>query len=221
MLSNYYLYSGISFESSASEGAILAMPHGLQAQDLANLSIFRRYLSTNMENWYRYVNNVRGREARNGDVRLVIGCDKTSSWGVATFANSSNREISFRFRPNGETQNYIWDCPGIVEARVGPDRQETEILTAHEGQPRILMNQCLFVRTLNATLCDDAWRRLGFDFETVTNVQYDTYPNRYIPTSPPPPATSNLGCSSCITTPLMGPEKFTRHFRPIVSRNFQ
>jgi len=151
MPSNHHLYSGISFESSALEGAILAMPQGVQAQDLANVSVFRRYLSGNAENWYRYVNNVRGREARNGDVRLVIGCDKTSSWGMATFANSSNRNISFNFKPNGETQNHIWDCSGIVEARAGPDRQETEMLTLQDGKSGILMNQCLFVRTLNAT----------------------------------------------------------------------
>ena len=75
----------MAFKSSASEGAVLAMPKGAQAQDLANISIFRRYLSLNEENWYRYVNGVRGREAKNGDVRLVIGCDKASSWGVATF----------------------------------------------------------------------------------------------------------------------------------------
>jgi len=151
----------MAFESSASEGAVLAMPKGAQAQDLANVSIFRRYLSLNKENWYRYVNVVRGREARNGDVRLVIGCDKASSWGVATFSNLTTRTCSLKFRTSGETtlgQNYVWDCSGMVEARVGPDPQEMEMLTVQSGA---LMNQCLFIRTLDATLRDDTWHNLG------------------------------------------------------------
>ena len=153
------------FESSASDGAVLAMPQGAQAQDLANVSIFRRYLSLNAENWYRYINNVRGREARNGDVRLVIGCDKASSWGVATFSNLTKRKCSLKFRTSSETelgQKYVWDCSGMVEARAGPDPQEMELLTVQSGP---LLNQCLFVRTLDATLRDDTWYKLGFDFE--------------------------------------------------------
>lgn len=155
----------MAFESSASEGAVLAMPQGAQAQDLANVSIFRRYLSLNAENWYKYVNNIRGREARNGDVRLVIGCDKASSWGVATFSNLTKRNCSLKFRTSSETefgQKYVWDCSGTVEARVGPDPQEMEMLTVQSGA---LLNQCLFVRTLDATLRHDTWDNLGFDVE--------------------------------------------------------
>lgn len=153
------------FESSASEGAVLAMPQGAQAQDVANVSIFRQYLSRNAENWYRYVNNVRGREASNGAVRLVIGCDKASSWGVATFSNLTKRNCSLKFRTSSETElghKYVWDCSGMVEARAGPDPQEMEMLTVQSGAP---LNQCLFVRTLDATLHDDTWHKLGFDLE--------------------------------------------------------
>ena len=153
------------FQSSASEGAVLAMPQGAQAQDLANVSTFRRYLSLNAEDWYRCVNNVRGREARNGDVRLVIGCDKASSWGVAAFSNLTKRNCSLKFRTSSETelgQNFVWDCFGMVEARAGPDPQEMEMLTVQSGA---LLNQCLFVRTLDATLGDDTWHKLGFDSE--------------------------------------------------------
>ena len=72
----HYECRGIKFESSASEGAILTMPQGAHAEDLVNISRFRQYISANAESWYKFVNNIRGREARNGDVRLVIGCDK-------------------------------------------------------------------------------------------------------------------------------------------------
>jgi len=62
------------------------MPQGAHAEDLANVSQFRQYFS-NAESWYRYINNIRGRDAKNDDMRLVIGCDKTSSWGMATLSN--------------------------------------------------------------------------------------------------------------------------------------
>ena len=67
------LYSNIVFESSASEGAILTMPRGARSEDLGNKATFREYAAANVANWYRYVNGPRGREAKNGEVRLVVG----------------------------------------------------------------------------------------------------------------------------------------------------
>jgi hypothetical protein len=170
------------------------MPQGADAEDLANISRFRRYLSANAESWYKYVNDVRGREARNGDVRLVIGCDKASSWGMATFANSTAQDFHLKFKPTGESgprPTYGWEYSGMVEARAGPMPEETEALRSSDdsGYSGVYKNQCLFVRTLNATLRDDVWQGLGFDFETAMDVQYDTYPNPYIPPSGSGPST--------------------------------
>ena len=166
----------ITFESSASEGAILVMPQGAYAEDLANVSRFRQYLSANAESWYRYVNGVRGREARNGDVRLVVGCDKTSSWGMATFKDSTARDFHLKFKPtaeDGSTRTHGWEYSGMIEARVGPNPEYTEELTK---------NLCLFARTLNATLRDDIWQGLGFDFETVmSSPSKSLSPPVYIP----------------------------------------
>ena len=164
------------------------MPQGAHAEDLANVSRFRQYVSDNAESWYRYVNNVCGREARNGDVRLVIGCDKASAWGMATFANSTTQDFHLKFKQTGESgsrQTYGWEYSGMVEARAGPNPEEMEELrsnddSGHSGEYR---NQCLFLRTLNATLRDDVWQGLGFDFETAVGIQCDSYPNSYIPSS--------------------------------------
>jgi hypothetical protein len=73
-----------TFQASASEGAILTMPDGAISQDLENLPRFREYVAANVERWYRYIHGPRGREAKNGDVRLVVGCDKATSLGIAT-----------------------------------------------------------------------------------------------------------------------------------------
>jgi len=148
------------------------MPQGAYAEDLVNVSRFRQYLSANAESWYRYVNGVRGREARNGDVRLVVGCDKTSSWGMATFKDSTARDFHLKFKPtaeSGSTQTYGWEYSGMIEARVGPGPEYTEELrtTDDSGHLGVRRNLCLFARTLNATLRDDVWQDLGFDFETV------------------------------------------------------
>jgi len=157
--------SEITFESSAFEGAILALPHGADAEDLRNVARFRRYLSSNKVNWYRYVNDIRGREAKNGELQLVVGCDKASSWGMATFANSTAQISHLNFKLTSEG-GYAWEYSGMVEASAGPDPEETEQLRATDrsGHSEVYKNQTLFVRTLDATLSDEVWQGLGFDF---------------------------------------------------------
>ena len=59
------------------------MPQGAYSEKLGNVTTFKKYLSVHAESWYKYVNGVHGREAKNGDVRLVIGCDKSATWGMA------------------------------------------------------------------------------------------------------------------------------------------
>jgi hypothetical protein len=149
------------FESSASEGAILVLPQGAYAEDLANVSRFRQYLSANAESWYRYI-NTRGRRARNGDVVLVIGCDKASSWGIATFTKSMAQNVHMSFKLAGErpTSTRGWDYSGIVEAKAGPDPEETEELMSSDGHSGVYMNQCLFVRAVPVKLQEDIWQSM-------------------------------------------------------------
>ena len=200
----------IEFESSASEGAILTMPQGAHAEDLVNISQFRQYFSANVESWYKYVNNIRGREAKNGDVRLVVGCDKTSSWGMATFSNSTAQDFRLKFKPTSESgsrRTYEWEYSAMVDARVGPDPEEMEELTSTDdsGNSSVFKNQCLFVRTLNATLRDDIWKGLGLGYETAMDIQVDSYANSYGPgpssrTNPSARSPNSAGASSYNST---------------------
>ncbi|CAA7268306.1 unnamed protein product [Cyclocybe aegerita] len=156
---------GLTFESSASEGAILTMPHGAQSENLGNVSRFRKYMADNQESWYEHVNGELGREAQNGDIRLVIGCDKSVSWGMAIFANVRQQNgFRLNFRPVGETivgRTYGWEYTGMAQVKAGPDLQDIRELNDDEsGEITIYRNQCLFVRTLNATLHEEAWERL-------------------------------------------------------------
>ena len=156
------LFSDIVFESSDSEGAILTMPRGARSQDLGNLARFREYVATNVTNWYRFVNGPRGREAKNGDVRLVVGFDKTTSWGIATFANQTQQNSCLlKFGPleRNSSRTYTWsEYSGVADVRAGPDSDEINELRIDSDPPDAeFENQCLFVRTLNATLADDVW----------------------------------------------------------------
>ena len=160
--------SGLIFESSASEGAILTMPEGAYSEDLSNFSRLRQYIATHAEDWSKFVNGPRGCEAQNGDLHVVVGCDKTTSWGMATFADSSlSQETNFRlkFSALGEQQSqhnagnkYMWEHSGVAEVRVGPGRGENEELG--ETDSNRLRNQSLFLRTLNVTLSEKVWEEI-------------------------------------------------------------
>ena len=151
----------IVFVSSASEGAILIMPRGARSEDLRNLALFREYVAANVASWYRYVNGPRGREAKNGDVRLVVGFHKTTSWGIATFANQTQQSsCRLRFGPSegNSASSYTWFYSGSSDVKAGPDSDEIDELEIDSDPPDVRFeNQCLFVRTLNATLSEDAW----------------------------------------------------------------
>ena len=144
------------------------MPEGAYSEDLSNFSRVRQYIVSHAEDWYKFVNGPRGREAQNGDLHVVVGCDKTTSWGMATFADSSlSQETSFRlkFSALGEQQSqrnagnkYMWEHSGVAEVRVGPGRGENEELG--ETDSNRLRNQCLFLRTLNVTLSEKVWEEI-------------------------------------------------------------
>jgi hypothetical protein len=156
------LCSDIVFESSASDGAILTMPRGARSEDLENYSAFREYAAANVANWYRYVNGPRGREAKNGDIRLVVGFDKTASWGIATFANQTqqnNCRLKFGPSEGDSARTYAWsEYSGLADVKAGPDSDKIDELKIDGDPPDVQFeNQCLFVRTLNPTLADNIW----------------------------------------------------------------
>jgi len=146
------------------------MPDGAVSQDLENLPRFREYVAANVERWYKYINGPRGREAKNGDVRLVVGCDKATSWGIATLTGMTQHS-QLKFKPldpqssSSRSCGYTWEYSGTAEARAGPDQEEIDELRredADDTQNKYL-NQCLFVRTLNATLDDGDWESLNHE----------------------------------------------------------
>ena len=154
------------------------MPRGARSEDLGNLARFREYAAANVAHWYRYVNGPRGREAKNGDVRLVVGFVKTTSWGIATFPNQTQQNSCIlKFSPSeGDSAGtYRWsEHSGVAEVKAGPGSDEIDELRIDRDPPDVKFeNQCLFVRTLNVTLSEDAWA----DMHSSSGPQYPRVKN--------------------------------------------
>lgn len=162
------------------------MPVGAVSHDLENVLAFSDYIAANAHKWYKFALAVRGRKVKNGQIRLVTGCDKTMSWGMAVLSNvTQQRKSQLKFKAMQDTKGapsttaYTWEYSGMAEVRAGPDINEVIWLRDNEGgsvdvsqlTDREFSNQCLFVRTLNATLHDDVWGELNenLGLETVLN----------------------------------------------------
>ncbi|EAU85661.2 hypothetical protein CC1G_10933 [Coprinopsis cinerea okayama7 len=146
-------YSGLTFTSMGSEGAILTLPDGAHHQDIHNLKRFRDYAAAHVVSWYKFVNGTCGREIENGRLHLVTGCDKTSSWGMAAFLGSqvSSEPLSLTFTTQvGATgPTYGWEHTGHAEVKACP-------AVSTPGQ-NTLRNQCTFIRSITLSLSDDEW----------------------------------------------------------------
>jgi len=149
------------------------MPEGAISLDTEKDLAFIDYLEANMRKWYEFVYRIRRRRVPNGQIRLVIGCDKTTAWGIATVSGMSQQttsKLKFKTLDNASssTTTYTWECSGMAVVRVGPDRHEIEALrdrdNGHCPLDMKFYNQCLFVRTMNATLSDKEWAKLERNF---------------------------------------------------------
>ncbi|KAF9479234.1 hypothetical protein BDN70DRAFT_993606 [Pholiota conissans] len=187
----------LSFEASTPEGVILALPEGAIALDFQNISRFRTYAGKNVENWYRYANGTLGLGIRNGDIRLVTGCDRTTSWGIAILANPTQHKEKYSLKclptdstsdgevmssPSDSSPRYMWEYSGLgmTSLRVGPQLREIEELEQNHDDSTVLRdgrhsNQCLFLRTLNIMLSDKAFSEITDELaqQMVIDAEYD------------------------------------------------
>jgi hypothetical protein len=147
------------------------MPDGAISEDLEDLRGFREYAAANVRMWYKYIIGTRGREVNNGDVRLVVGCDKATSWGVAALPNTSQHS-KLKFKPpdsqvsGSRSCGYTWEHSGTADVRDGPDQEEIDELREDPEDSEVqdkYLNQCLFVRTLNLNLSADDWEKFNHE----------------------------------------------------------
>jgi len=184
------------------------MPERATSIDLQNDRAFSRYLEVNVQKWYEFVYNVRGKSIPNGEIRLVIGCDKTTAWGIAIVSGMSQQTTNkLKFKAldaaSSSTTTYTWECSGMAEVRVGPDKDDIEALrnddidTGHPTIDTTLGNQCLFVRTMNAKLNEDGWDKLQRNLgKTSVKDSSDTASRTLDPSLGSRPSVSNNTSSS-------------------------
>lgn len=140
----------MAFESAtASESATLKLPEGAFMQELTNLSSLRDYVSVHAENWYKFVNDTCCYEANNGDVRLIVGFDKATSWEMI-MRSTVSRPIA-RLESNGEHPQPPKNV--TVEA-------VRSVFKPYPPKPNSPRNQAMFVRTLNVMLSNELWEEL-------------------------------------------------------------
>ena len=141
------------------------MADGSFREDLQNITLFRDFAAENAESWYRFVNGPCGRDIRNGDLRLITGCDKTSSWGLAAYQNIQSEGDSsdnlgeplrlLRFRNTSNADDcvprtpYCWEHEGTADVKAGP-----EDMPGNGARPR---NQCTFIRSHTIMLSKAKW----------------------------------------------------------------
>jgi len=134
------------------------MPDGATTEDLMSRKSIRQYVAKNAESWYWFVREVREREVENGDIRLVVGCDRVSSWGIATFSSSTEHQVRLEFRARDDvSETYMWNCVGTGSGRVGPYEEDIRDLRTDTAD---LKNQFVFLRTLNFNLTGEIWNNL-------------------------------------------------------------
>ena len=182
------------------------MPEGAISEDLENLPRFREYASANVKKWYKYINGHLGCEAKNGDICLVVGCDKATSWGMAALSNTIQHS-QLKFKPvdpqssSSRSCGHTWEYSGVANAKVGPDEGEIEEGLDDSATPDKYPNQCLFMRTLNVALNDNDWENLnrGISIGCTTDAEHGTGTPSHSPSNRNPP--SNSTQSTSLTTP--------------------
>jgi len=180
------------------------MPQGAYHEDLKNVMTFREYVSIHAESWYVYAKGPCGRQLKNKELHVVTGCDKTTSWGIATYSHLQSRHPEdnmslLRFNSVGNERQgrhfstYEWDYEGVViEAKSGPEEDELMNLWVNGSVPP--RNQCTFIRSLTPAIGVDAWERLELTVASLVKDQASVRP----PTSPFPSVSGAI--SSLLST---------------------
>ena len=145
------------------------MPAGAFREDLRSTTLFRDFAAENAESWYRFINGPCGWELGNGELRLITGCDKTTSWGLAAYQNiQSEGESSdslggslLRFKNTSDAgvpgTTYCWEHEGTAEVKAGPEFEVDEDMPGNGARPR---NQCTFIRSHTVMLSEAGWARV-------------------------------------------------------------
>ncbi len=163
------------------------MPDGALSQDLLfHRKTIAKYISANARMWYEYADGDQcGLEIHNGDLRVVCGIDKATSWAIATLKTDAVEEPSTQLEfvaadQPGASEAYRWETVGRARGRVGPPQDETRDLA----------------RAINFNFSGQVWDDLGISPLLSSNVKKNVS-DQQVPTihQHPPAGSSTLSTS--------------------------
>jgi hypothetical protein len=88
----------MTFKCTNSVGATLLLRASAARVDFDDSDVVHEYISRHVDSWYEYLRNRRRygeTQAPEGSLVLIKGCDKTSSWAHAAFAERSKEASVF------------------------------------------------------------------------------------------------------------------------------
>jgi hypothetical protein len=129
----------VEVSTSSKATAILLLPDGASRTNLRCLQIFRDYALKHAQRWYTFVNGDLGRMLDSGELYLVTGVDKSTSWSVAALENNAEGcEVSLKLKPAyaasvgsgggtgaGASCAWEWECTSSF-VNSGPRRGDEE-----------------------------------------------------------------------------------------------
>lgn len=136
--------AGVSFEVKTSEAstAILLLPNYSTRCETLNKEYARRHGVS----WYNYVNGSLGRNAPNGSLYLITGCDKTATWGNAVVGRTDR---SFTFALKCTLMTTVGGTVKVANSWINDSGVEDGLFPIPSTQypyPTGLQNQCVFAR---------------------------------------------------------------------------
>jgi hypothetical protein len=129
---------------------MVRLPTGAASIDLLDKAKIRRLAIRCGASWYKYANVDKGREASNGSLYVVTGCDKANAFQLASW---SEGEVSLTFTATkmgggGVSYSYSDETYNPATIRVGPRTLSQE------------QNQCIFLRGFKIAIREAPMARL-------------------------------------------------------------
>ncbi|KAJ6568345.1 hypothetical protein DFH09DRAFT_433324 [Mycena vulgaris] len=146
----------VEVSTNSKETAILLLPDGASRWDLLPLQVFRDYALKHGQNWYAFVNGRLGRMIGSGDLYLVTGVTKSTSWSVAAIENQSgDGKVSLKLKAAqvgnaGASCAWEWESASS-SVNSGPRRRP--------GEESWRDNQTVFLRGFKVALRSTPLRR--------------------------------------------------------------
>ena len=112
-LARPFFGGSIQFSSSIKRGAILATPDPIECIDTREPERYEDYVRTHIQAWAQFFGRL-GSGVKLGDIIVVTGVDRTTSWANAVFNNvelAAGLSLSADFAQVGEAElacQYTW-----------------------------------------------------------------------------------------------------------------